>query len=247
MLLTERDAQIVAWIGGMGAVGAEHVRRRFDIGSISTVYRRLRLLTADGLLDHRTVLDGWPGVYSATREGMRWQGLEGQRVFKVKDGQFKHTWQVGHTAAELHCALPGWEVIGERGILAIESNQDDLYASIRLAGRSKGKMFHRPDLALALPGVGVVAVEVELSVKARPAINAICRGWARARHIDRVYYLALPKPARSVRKAVKATMAEDRIRVLDLDDIETLAAELSVRADAAGHVDDRGGDAAAKV
>ncbi len=247
MLLTERDAQMVAWISGLGAAGAEHVRRRFDIGSISTAYRRLRLLTADGLLDHRTVLDGWPGVYSATREGMRWQGLEGQRVFKVKDGQFKHTWQVAHTAAELHCALPGWEVIGERGILSIESDQDDLYASIRVAGRSGRKMLHRPDLALALPGVGVVAVEVELSVKAPPALNPICRSWARARHIDRVYYLALPKPARAVRKAVKATMAEDRIRVLDLDDIDTLVAELSVRADAARHVDDRAGDAAAKV
>jgi len=247
MLLTERDAQMVAWISGMGAAGAEHVRRRFDISTIRTANRRLRLLTADGLLDHRTVLAGWPGVYSATREGMRWQGYEGQRVFQVKDGQFKHTWQVAHTAAELHCALPGWEVIGERGILSIESGQDDLYASMRVAGRSGRRMLHRPDLALALPGVGVVAVEVELSVKAPPALNPICRSWARARHIDRVYYLALPKPARAVRKAVKATMAEDRIRVLDLGDIETLAAELSVRADAARHVDDRPGDAAAEV
>ncbi len=247
MLLTERDAQIVAWIGGMGAVGAEHVRRRFDIGSISTAYRRLRPLTADGLLEHRTVLHGWPGVYSATREGLRWQGLEGQRVFKVKDGQFRHIWQVAHTAAELHCALPGWEVIGERGILSIESNQSDLYASVRVAGRSDRKMFHRPDLALALPGAGVIAVEVELSVKAPPALKAICRGWARARHIDRVYYLALPRPARAVRNAVKATMAEDRIRVLDLDDIETLAGELSMRADAAGNINDRPGDTAAKV
>jgi hypothetical protein len=46
---------------------------------------------------------------------------------------------------------------------------------------------------------------------------------------------------------VKATMAEDRIRVLDLDDIETIAAELSMRADTARHVDDRAGDAAAEI
>ncbi len=54
----------------------------------------------------------------------------------------------------------------------------------------------------------------------------ICRGWARARHIDRVYYLATPKTARAVKRAASAANAADHVRVLALDDIPTLAEEV---------------------
>jgi len=62
-------------------------------------------------------------------------------------------------------------------------------------------------------------VEVELSVKAARRLVAICRGWARARHVSHVYYLAAPAAARAVSRAVRETRAEDRITVLTLDEI----------------------------
>jgi hypothetical protein len=70
-----------------------------------------------------------------------------------------------------------------------------------------------------------VPIEVELSTKSASRLAAICRGWARARHINTVYYLATPRPARAVQRAIHATNTADRIRVLDLDDIPTLANE----------------------
>jgi hypothetical protein len=57
----------------------------------------------------------------------------------------------------------------------------------------------------------VLAVEVELSVKAPRRLQAICRGYARARHINHVYYLANRATARAVSRAVDVTRSQDRI------------------------------------
>jgi hypothetical protein len=223
---TNRDGQIVAWIGRIGAAGAEHVMRRFGMGR-SMVYHRLSTLTRDGLLEHHMVLYGRPGIYTATTEGLRWQRLERLPVFKVRAGGFDHAWQVAHTAAELHQALPDWDVVGEREIRFIENDNKDLFASAKAGRVADRQVLHRPDLALALPGTGVVPIEVELSVKSASRLAAICRGWARARHISRVYYLAAPQPARALKRAVAATHAADHVRVLGLHDVPLLAAELS--------------------
>lgn len=69
-MVTERDARIVEWVGRIGAVGAEHLMERFGM-SDQMVYRRLSILAADGLVEFRRVLYGWPGVYSATLSGLR--------------------------------------------------------------------------------------------------------------------------------------------------------------------------------
>ncbi|HEY2632302.1 MAG TPA: hypothetical protein VGI26_07990 [Solirubrobacteraceae bacterium] len=222
---TSRDAQIVAWIGRIGAVGAEHVMRRFGMGR-SVVYHRLNTLTRDGLLEHHMVLYGRPGVYTATTEGLRWQRLQRLPLFKVRPGGFEHAWQVAHTAAELHHALPGWDVVGEREIRSIETDRKELFASASVGRVVDRQILHRPDLALLLPGSNVIPIEVELSVKSASRLAAICRGWARARHINRVYYLAAPDPGRALKRAIAATHATDRIRVLNLNDIPTLAAEV---------------------
>jgi DNA-binding IclR family transcriptional regulator len=52
---TERDAEIVDWIGRLGAAGAGHVMRSFRM-SRSIVYERLHSLTKDGLLEYHAVL-----------------------------------------------------------------------------------------------------------------------------------------------------------------------------------------------
>jgi hypothetical protein len=58
---TNRDQQIVAWLGELGAAGAEHVGARFGMGR-SWTYRRLQLLVADGLLAERRLLHQQPGL-----------------------------------------------------------------------------------------------------------------------------------------------------------------------------------------
>jgi hypothetical protein len=213
----------------MGAVGAEHVMGHFGMGR-TTTYHRLALLTREKMLECQVVLYGRPGMYSATAKGLRWQGLERVKRFRITPNGFEHAWQVADAAAQLHQALPDWNVVGEREIRWIELEEQELFASIQVGNIGDRKVMHRPDLALTLPGRGVVAIEVELSIKSKPLLAKICRGWARARHIDSVYYLADPRTARAVKRAVTATNAADRVRVLALEDIPTLAEEVCEQA-----------------
>jgi hypothetical protein len=61
---TDRDREIVAWIGALGAAGAEHVMERFAMGRSQT-YARLALLVQDGFLELRAVLAGPPSRSTA--------------------------------------------------------------------------------------------------------------------------------------------------------------------------------------
>lgn len=220
---TSRDAEIVTWIGRLGAAGAEHVMGRFGM-SRSMAYHRLGLLTQDRLLEHRGVLFGRPGMYTATRAGLRWRGLDRLGVFRVGPGAFEHAWQVVRVAVELHQAMPGWGVLSEREVRSVEADGEGLFASAQVGGGER-RGVHRPDLALLSPDGDVVAVEVELSIKSASRLAAICRGWARARHVDGVCYLAAPGPARAVERAVSATRVADRVRVFGLGEVGSLAAE----------------------
>jgi hypothetical protein len=221
---TNRDAEIVDWVGRIGAAGAQHIQSRFQMGR-SCVYHRLNQLVAGGLLEQHQLLHRQPGLYVATAEGLRWRGLQRLGTHRVTPGGFEHAWQVATVAVALHCVLPGSTLLSDREIRDHESDDGQLVASARLGDLPGGRVaLHRPDLALVSNGGRVVALEVELSVKASRRLQAICRGWARARHINHVYYLAAPAAAKAVARAVAHTRAGDRITVLPLEDVGRLAA-----------------------
>lgn len=219
---TERDAKIVDWIGRIGAASVKHVARRFGMHP-RTAHVRLRSLAMDGLLKPHMVLYNRPALYTATSAGLRWQGLAFMKARDVKPGGFEHAWQVAHTAVELHERLPGWSVLSDRELRGIESESDALYGSVEV-GQINGfpKMRH-PDLALVSPSGRVTPVEVELTNKGVTRLMPICRGWARARHIERVCYLAAPRVAPTVERAAKRANALDCIEVLALEDTAGLA------------------------
>jgi hypothetical protein len=121
--------------------------------------------------------------------------------------------------------MPDWELMSERVLRSIEGERDELIASAQVGQVASRAMLHRPDLVLRCSAGLVIPVEVELSIKSASRLAAICRGWARARHVNTVYYLAAPGPARAVQRAVDATRTADRIRVLALEDIPQLARE----------------------
>lgn len=219
---TDRDAQIVAWIGRLGAAGGVHVSERFGV-SRCRAYQRLGCLVADGLLEHRTLLHRRPGLYSATRRGLRWQGLGRLSMFQVRPGSYEHAWQVATAATALCRALPGWRMIGEREIIALEAEDSRLFASAVIGSGASQVKRRRPDLALESPSGRVIAIEVELSIKAPTRIQKICRSWARANHVGHVYYLAEPRTRESVLRAVDETRTKDRITVLALENVASIA------------------------
>jgi hypothetical protein len=219
---TRKDAEIVEWIGRVGAAGAEDVMGRCAMGR-SWAYARLSRLVKDRLLEHRRLLYGQPGLYLATAGGLRWQGLQRLGVYRVSPGGFQHAQEVAAAAVVLHRVLPGWEQLSEREIRIQESDRGEPIASAKLGELPGGRpALHRPDLALVSPEGSIIAVEIELSVKAPRRLAAICTGWARARHISGVYYLAPPAVARAVKRAVAETRAEDHVVVLPIGQPEAL-------------------------
>jgi hypothetical protein len=217
MQQTERDAQIVEWLGRIGGASAEHLMQQFGM-SQSVTSRRMCALVADGLVGYRRILHLRPGLYWALREGLRWRGLTRTPVFKVSPATYEHTWQTATAAVALHRALPGWRAIYEREIIRLETDEGKLIASVEVGGNAQS-ILHRPDLLLVAPIGRVVAVEVELTDKGPRRLEQICRGWRRARHIDHVYYLAQPRAGRTMKRTVQRVRGEDMITVLALDDI----------------------------
>jgi hypothetical protein len=219
---TEKDAEIVDWIGRVGAAGAEHVMGRFEM-SRSCAYEHLSRLVWDGLLEQKVLLYRKPGLYVATVEGLRRCGLERLVTYRVSSGGFEHAQEVASAAVALHAGLPGWELLSERELRVEEGDRAELVASARLGELPGGRpALHRPDLALISPEGRTLAVEIELSIKAPRRLGAICRAWARARHVSHVYYLADAAPARAVSRAIAETRAGDRITVFPLQDAASL-------------------------
>jgi hypothetical protein len=182
-------------------------------------------------LEQKVLLYRTPGLYVATAEGLRRSGLGQLAIYRVSFGGFEHAQKLASAAAALYRGFPHWELLSEREIRARENDRVELVASARLGERPGGRpAHHRPDLALISPGGRVLAVEIELSIKAPRRLAAICRGWARARHVAHVYYLAAPPVAGAVSRAIAETRSADRITVLPLGDVASLIAAESKEA-----------------
>ncbi len=220
-MLTPRDRDIASWVASIGAASAGHVMRRFALGR-SQAHLRLAQLAAAGLLERRALLYQRPALYIATRQGLRWTGLSRLGVLRLSPAGFEHAYQVAFVAADLHRLLSGWEVLGEREVRDIERGSESLLGSCRVGELGGEPRLHRPDLALSSGG-RVIAVEVELSLKAPRRLLAICTGWARARHVAHIYYLASPEVAAAVTRAIARARAEDQITVLPLGRTDLLA------------------------
>jgi hypothetical protein len=223
---TEKDAAIVDWLGRIGAASAEHVMVRFGMGR-SWAYARLSRLVRDGLLEQKQLLYRRPGLYVATAEGLRWTCNERLGACRFGPGGFQHAWELAAAAVALHGALPDYKQLSDREIRVGESERPELIASASLGELPGGRpALHRPDLALISLDDRVLAIEVELSIKAPRRLQAICRAYARARHVDHVFYLATSPTQRAVSRAVAEVRAADRITVLALDDIAGVAASI---------------------
>jgi hypothetical protein len=221
---TQRDAEIVGWLGRVGAGSAEHVMARFAMGR-SRAYARLSALVQGGLLEHKQLLYRAPGLYVATAEGLRWTLLERLGVYRLGPGGVQHATELASVAVALHRSLPDHEQLTEREIRVGEAERAELVASAKLGELPGGRpALHRPDLALLAPDGRTLAIEVELSVKSPRRLQAICRAYARARHLDHVHYLATSPVARAVTRAVAETRSQERITVLALGDVAGLAA-----------------------
>jgi hypothetical protein len=224
------DAEIVGWVSRLGAVGSEHVAAWFEIEQ-DEARQRLVHLEQGRLLGCAKRQDDSRVLYWASRTGLSECGFQHLGVWDGGAFSIEDTLHVAQAAVELMRGLPDWQVLSAREIAAIEAVSGEPFASVQVSGEGRWKT-HRPTFVLCSPSARVVPVEVHPGMASVSSLRATCRGWARARDVGRVYWLAHYTPSLAVRRAVHEARASERIMVLDLRDISLLLASECAREEA---------------
>ena len=181
--VTERDIEIVRWLGRHRVATAEQVMRRFEMHRTKT-YDRLRVLVAAGLVRHEEGIRS-RRLYLATIPGQSVAGLDLPRA-TVSASSIAHDLAVVDAAIELerHQTI---RVLSEREIRRAGSSANPYH--LRVAGYgSSGKRGAWPDLVVEqLAGDNIDAVEIELSLKARDRLREKLLAYSVSRYRKVIY------------------------------------------------------------
>jgi hypothetical protein len=215
---TRERVELVRWISRMGAASDQAIARRERI-TLASARARLTGAQRSGWLARRRPLYGQPSLYFATAAGMNAAGESGLGRCRVSAANAAHLIACAHVAAELESRFREYIVRSERELRRAEQELGVPLASARIGRASAERSWHRPDLVLwpRGPRAGLpVAVEVELTVKAPARLVEICRGWARARCVAGVLYLASPAVERPLRRASERARSGGKVVVVPL-------------------------------
>jgi DNA-binding Lrp family transcriptional regulator len=213
-VLTARDREIVRWVGRHGVVGVEHVMKRLSIGR-TAAYRRIHELVDSGLIRRHRVLYTDGGLLVATVDGLRWAGLDRLGPPRISLALVPHMIVSAALAAELEPRIADATLLSDREHRAAENASGRPIASGILGpARDCHPRLHRPDFALLDERAGgVVAIEVELTLKTKARLERILRGYVRNRNVTAVRYYGSPSIGDAVRRAARAVGAD---RLLEL-------------------------------
>lgn len=209
-----RDEELVRFLGRHGIATVRQVMSEFAIGR-TAAYRLLAACTERGLIERDDSLRREPSVFYATREGLRWAGLD-YPVAKLSPSLIRH----GLRCTSMAQALREEFIIGvhtERDLCWVHRQMGKPIASAKLGSRPDGgPRLHRPDLAV-ITRAGVIAIEVELSAKAPRRLEGIMRAWRRSSWVTEVrYYCEAGQTRRAVERAILATRSQERVRIFQV-------------------------------
>ena len=237
---------MLAWTTGLGAVTPEALAEREDV-SARIAGGRLDDAVRLGLLDRWSVLVGYSSLYTVTPKG---RGLarkhqdagsytypKGLGVSRIGIKDARHMIACAGVSAALERRYPGHRVIGERELRRDEREGGRRLASVEIAGAGRRRS-HFPDIVIWPPGTLddpdtpapstsasapsalPVAVEVELTSKAREELVENLRAWARCRTIEAVLYFAeTRKIEEKLLDVVEELKVEEEIVVNPLSEI----------------------------
>lgn len=211
---SERDRELVRFVGLHGAVAMEHVMLALGVGR-TAAYRRVAACIEADLLERLDLLRGVPSLIRATAPGLRYAGL-GLRVATISSGSVDHWLRCASTAILLSAEFGADAVLSERQLRQLEEVEGRPVFSAKVGEHpSGGPRLHRPDLAVVTSGRPLV-IEVELTPKAPRRLEALIRAWRRAEWVGGVRYYCEPGlTRRAVERAVAKAHAERRVSVLE--------------------------------
>jgi hypothetical protein len=182
--VTDRDLEIVRWLGRVKLGTVDHVRTRMGMGR-TKAYDRLAALVTQGLLIHVRPVPGH-GVYLASRKGLAVAGLE-LAPGSVSLAALSHDLAVAGLVAELEGLYPGLALQTEREIRAHIHHTGDATFRPMVRRRGMRDARHWPDLALLTGSAdepGWLAIEVELTRKGSERLRAILAGYRNTHHLS---------------------------------------------------------------
>lgn len=207
--ISERDLEVLGFVARFGLVPASAVAAWAGTGQTVSYAREARWL-GHGLVDALEPINGSGRLLVCTSDGLRAVGLDALGPGHVSMGRRPHAIAVAQVAARLEGE--GLAVLSERELAVLEvEERRRIYSAELHDGR-----FHRPDLVLR---DDQLAIEVELSQKARWRLDSILRAWRAAVGAGRfngVRYLCGRRAVRAVTKAVERTATEELIEVARL-------------------------------
>jgi hypothetical protein len=212
-----RDRDLLIYIACRGVVAIDHVMSWLVVGR-TAAYRRVSHCVEAGLIERLELLRTEPSLLRVTRKGLRYLGLDALPVAEVTPATAPHWLRCASVARHLYeTEFRAHEIWSERDIRLAESGAGQPIASAKVGELPiGGPRYHRPDLAI-VNADGVVAVEVELSLKAPRRLQAILRGWRRAHWVAEVRYYAAPGPVtRGLERAVAKTHTAEKVRILEV-------------------------------
>jgi hypothetical protein len=222
LLPTADQIEIARWTASLGAVTAEALAHRTGV-SVRSARGKLVAAERRKLLLRARPLAGRPSLFTATRSGLRACKARGIDTCEVSNTNANHLIKCAAAAASLERRYPGCRIVGERELRRDERELERPLASARLNAPQRGNSgLHRPDLVLwptASDDDLPVAVEVELTLKARWRLLDICRAWARCRAVAGVIYFAPPYVERVLLRAVAEVRAGEQVVVAPLESL----------------------------
>ena len=214
---------LLCWMAGLGAVTAEALAAHQECG-VASARGRLLALQRLGLVARWRPLVGEPSLYTVTRGGLRAAGVAGIAPVRVSAAGAGHALACSRAVTALERAYPRHRALGEPEFRRREREHGGALYSVPISGGGAGAL-HRPDLVLESDDPEVprpTAVEVELTVKAPRRLVAICRAWARCRHLAGVIYLTSEEVEAPLARAIESAQAGGRIVQVRIDALEVI-------------------------
>ncbi|MFZ0091447.1 MAG: hypothetical protein WAL63_18200 [Solirubrobacteraceae bacterium] len=192
--ITDRDRVLLAFAAEQRFVIADQIAVLLGV-SVTTAAGRLRALSGGGYLHRERRLHLQPACHRITRDGLGAVGSDLPAPRRVDLATYRHDLGLGWLMLAAHRGRFGAvaEVISERHMRSHDgraSERCDRFG-IRLGGTGPGgrQRLHYPDAVLVTATGHRVALELELSTKARDRRERILSAYGADRRIDAVVYL----------------------------------------------------------
>ena len=208
--MTQRDRQVLAWIGVHGIVTAEQVARRFWVGAEGEVgkraaYRRLAVLESMTLIRRdRTPFWRAPWVIRITTYGGEVGGVT-VRPARLVEGEIRHALSLVDLTEQLIAMNPTATLRTEREIRT--DRWHERHAGTRAPARGR-----TPDAELTLENGKRVAIELDLTPKRTKDYERILRSYKQEKY-DLVGWYVVPGAVDRVVKMVQDNRADDFVQV----------------------------------